>query len=97
MQTNESDLSQEATAPQQQAGSPQIKEGESPVDPDRTGPQPGDSDHPGSAPDEIDPTPDSDDHPGSNPDEIEPLPDDTQEPGGSPDELPMDVTKLPPD
>ena len=97
MQTNESDLSQENTAPQQQAGSPQMTEGESPVDADRTGPKPGDSDFPGNAPDEINPTPDSEDQPGANPDEIEPLPDDTQEPGGSPDELPADITKLPPD
>ncbi|RIV87932.1 hypothetical protein [Aurantiacibacter zhengii] len=97
MQTDEANVSQSPTAPQQQPESPQIKEGESPVDPDRTGPQPGDSDHPGDAPDEIDPTPDSDDQPGANPDEIEPLPDDRQEPGSSPDEIPADLTMLPPD
>ena len=97
MQMNESDMSQEGTAPQQQPDSPQIKKGESPIDPDRTGPQPGDSDHPGQSPDEIDPTPDSDDHPGASPDEVGPLPDDRQEPGSSPDEIPVDITKLPPD
>lgn len=97
METNQNQQSPDGAASQQQAGSPQMTEGESPVDPDRTGPQPGDSDYPGNAPDEIDPTPASDDHPGANPDEIQPLPDDSEEPDSSPDELPMDIAKLPPD
>lgn len=88
MKSHEAGLAQELTAPQADMVSPQLQEGESPVDPDPTGPAPGASDYPGYAPDEISPQPGDVDDPAAIPHEIAPPPGETRDPGTGPDEMP---------
>ena len=88
MKSQESDMSQEQTAPQQGESHGQMSHDDSPAVPDRTGPTPGDTVTPGRSPQEIRPGPDENVQPGEIPSEIEPVPDDQAEPGLGPDELP---------
>ena len=87
MEKNQADNSPEQTAP---------------ATPDRTGPHPGDTDHPGATPDEVQPDEGGDvDSPDPGEPGVQPDEGDVDSPGGVPEELPSidpnPATMLPPD